>query len=406
MSNKIANNLLYLLALSPLLNVGVVGYLGITVIYVIASLCYLVLLLIVVEKQKILFPNYLKAFFLFTLYITLLNLIKTEYIFTIRYWYNFSPMGFFIIALLIENTNITDQTIRRALQVAKATILIAFVVMIVQILVNPMFLFNTKIIETSFDQIIWNERLTGIFSWTSQLSPGLDFIPLLVVVISSYSGTSRNKVFSWLILGLIFSFFTRSRWVVVNYLALYSIFALQFRNMISKNVFYILAVVIVAFSTLTLFESYGVNVTDTIMNRFFEQDAGGLSKGGSSSRILAFEVFSKLFPKDPIWGVGLVLNDELIAELGGRSSQIHVGYLALFYHYGIIGGFIYMTFLISLIRKLYLIGRKTNNWGAFLGWICFLLANFTLFYVGPYQMGLLVCLVFNKFYEQKLKHVI
>jgi len=404
MFNKIANNLLYLLALSPLLNIIAAAYFGITVIYIVAAISYFVLLLTVFEKQKIVFPYYLKAFFLFTLYATILNLVNTEFTFNINYWYNFSPMGFFIIALLIENTNITDQTIRGTLQAAKATLLVAFVVMIIQILINPMFLFNTRVIETSFDQIIWNERLTGIFSWTSQLSSGLDFIPLLAIVISTYSANSRNKVFSWLVLGLIFSFFTRSRWIVINYLSLFSIFVLQFRNMFSKNVISILAIVIFSFMALTLFDSYGVNVTDTIMNRFFEQDAGGLTKGGSSSRILAFEVFSKLFPKNPIWGVGLVLNDELISELGGRSSQIHVGYLALFYHYGLVGGFIYTIFLTSLMRKLYLTGKRINKWGAFLGWVGFILANFTLFYIGPYQMGLLVCLVFNKYYMQQLEN--
>ena len=45
--------------------------------------------------------------------------------------------------------------------------------------------------------------------------------------------------------------------------------------------------------------------------------------------------------------------------LKGRSSQIHVGYLSLFYLYGLIGGVFFISFLKSILR--YVIVKYAKN---------------------------------------------
>ena len=64
--------------------------------------------------------------------------------------------------------------------------------------------------------------------------------------------------------------------------------------------------------------------------------------------------------------------------------------------------FLYLLFLFYLIKKLYRTARLSNNWGAFVGFLCFLFANFTEDINHFIEPGLVFMLIFNKYYESKL----
>jgi len=85
--------------------------------------------------------------------------------------------------------------------------------------------------------------------------------------------------------------------------------------------------------------------------------------------------------------------------LAGRSSQIHVGYLSLFYYYGIIGGGLYILFLYHILKDFYRSARITNMWGPFFGFMSFVIANLSLNYMRPWAIGLLLCLVFKQYFD-------
>ena len=70
------------------------------------------------------------------------------------------------------------------------------------------------------------------------------------------------------------------------------------------------------------------------------------------TRVIAIEAFIRCFPDAPILGAGNTKysagakgqwNYKLTTFLAGRSSQIHVGFLSLFYLYGLVGGTLRQT---------------------------------------------------------------
>ena len=70
-----------------------------------------------------------------------------------------------------------------------------------------------------------------------------------------------------------------------------------------------------------------------------------MKEKSAGTRILAVYMFLEFFPENPIFGTGGVMKADLVRAIRGRSSQIHVGILSLFYYYGLVGGFIYLFFL-------------------------------------------------------------
>ena len=130
-------------------------------------------------------------------------------------------------------------------------------------------------------------------------------------------------------------------------------------------------------------KAINVNVDQIVYERILEQNEGGMLHGSAGTRLLAFEIFGKVFPQHPLFGKGKFFraggtNDiELQQLLGGRSYQIHVGYLSLLYYYGIIGGGFYLLFMISLAKKLYRDAKLTNMWAPFLCWLMYVVNNMT-----------------------------
>ncbi len=91
--------------------------------------------------------------------------------------------------------------------------------------------------------------------------------------------------------------------------------------------------------------------------------------------------------------------------LAGRSSQMHVGYVKLFYYYGLVGGLLYLTFLTSLLLRMWKIGRQCNYWGGFFAFLAFVIANFTLVRFDLFYCGLLLALVYtNHFYLKSVSN--
>ena len=90
----------------------------------------------------------------------------------------------------------------------------------------------------------------------------------------------------------------------------------------------------------------------------------------------------------------------------GRTSQIHVGYLKLFYYYGLVGGLLYLAFLASLMNRMWKIARQSNYWGGFFAILAFVVANLTLVELDLFYHGLLLALIFsNHFYHNRSKNL-
>ena len=114
-----------------------------------------------------------------------------------------------------------------------------------------------------------------------------------------------------------------------------------------------------------------------------------------------------LIGKGMLHGFGGESKDyELVRELAGRSSQIHIGYLSLLYYYGLVGGFLYLTFIVLITRKLYRDAKTTYYWGPFFGFLGLVLANFTLVSLSFFNAGLILCLFFNQVYLNRHNYLL
>ncbi len=166
----------------------------------------------------------------------------------------------------------------------------------------------------------------------------------------------------------------------------------------TKSLKYFLIVTLAIFLFIFSMRLLNIDFQTIINERILSKSEGGITEGSAGTRLLAFRIFPKMFMESPIFGVGAQITQSLENELQGKSSQLHVGYLSLLYYYGIVGGGLYFLFLISLTKRLYRNAKLHGNLGPIFGWLAFVLANFSLNYVVPYEAGLMLCLFFDKYY--------
>ena len=121
--------------------------------------------------------------------------------------------------------------------------------------------------------------------------------------------------------------------------------------------------------------------------------------GSAKSRILSYEVFLKVFPANPYLGVGPETKKDVVDLLMGEAPIIHVGYLSYLYFYGIIGCIPIFLVLFFLLRDAWNVGRRSNFWGSFYGLLSFCFANFTLVYFNFSEMGIILAVLYIKYYK-------
>ena len=169
---------------------------------------------------------------------------------------------------------------------------------------------------------------------------------------------------------------------------------------------FIVMIIISVGAFLFLAKQLNFKVGDIVEKRILESDKGGLVHGDAGTRLLAFDVFGHLYVENAIFGKGK-LHDfegkgkdyELVRALQGKSSQIHVGYLSLLYYYGLVGGLLFVGFLVFMTVSLYQSAKIHQHWGPFFGFIQFLLTNATGVWLHIYFMGYILCFMFDRYYR-------
>lgn len=379
--------------------------------YVISAVAYLsIIAVLLVNTAKVNFPKYLVYFSLFTLYTVVSDIFIVGIKPDIKYIYSNGMIVSFIVVFLIENGNYTDKLMRNILKINILILLIAVLVIIIQQIVNNRFLVDAQFEKAYFyDNNDTQIRLPSIYSYISgSITTGLSFLPILGYVLVDMMKKKNPHYVTFYILGAIFSFLTKYRWIMLNFITLLFLIPLYVKINFARLAAIVLAVVLFSFGGYLVLQKLEVPVDKYIQDRILESNSGGISNSTAGTRLLAVEVFSKLFSKNPIFGKGERLwsygtqgDVELQWELRGRSSQIHVGYLSLLYTYGLVGGLFYILFLIFILRKLYLDAKIHNNWAAFFAFLGFVLANATLVEFNIADMGLVFVLAFNKYLLDK-----
>jgi hypothetical protein len=411
MSKKFISFLIHLLGLSPIVGFLCFAVFNISYTYLMIALFYAATIFQFVDpltyNSKYSFPKYLVFFVLFVIFSIISDLYIVGHQFSLKYIYSNEYIGSFLVLLVVENYRNYNKKILENLNfIFVLTIIAALVVILIQESVNEtFFVFMERAESDLMHYDVTENRLPSIFSWTSVLDIGFVFIPLLSLVIGRQFNKKGKFIVFYFIVGAIVVFLSRNRWIMVNYLVLFFMYAAYYKASLKNLIKYTTAIIIIIYLAMTILTFVNVTVMRIIDNRILEKSQGGLGEGSAGSRIIAIQVFAELFPKHMLIGKGMFhafggesKDTELISALQGRSSQIHVGYLSLLYYYGLVGGFLYLSFLITLTRKLYRDAKTTSYWGPYFGFLGLVLANFTLVSLSFFNAGLILCLFFNKVY--------
>jgi hypothetical protein len=407
MNNNIAINyykiLIFLFVIAPFVGYVTNNYLHMDFNRVMQLLSYIGVFFVMIfryDNNPIRFPKYILFLLLFIIYTFFSTFILMDREFKMMYLFSNGLIGALNFMIIIENFPVHKKFFENTVLINKAMVVIAFIVIMLQQIIDPgLFVLPDEVKFGNMDASNLNEsRLPSIYSWAGDFSKGFGFIPIFIIVVE-YLYKRKKRIFLWIFIGLIYAFLTKSRWIMVNALLVFTILIVHNENKTRQFLKLLLLVPIMFIAAYFVMDKVGIETEEIFTNRVKSKTA--------DSRLVAFEVFNKLYWESPVLGAGdskYGMGGEgkqdykLRIALAGRSSQIHVGYLALLHRYGLIGGFFFMGFLYLLFKKIYINAKKTNLWGPFLGILGFALANLTLVYFSFFEMGLLYALMVDKYY--------
>jgi len=379
--------------------------------YGMIMLCCLSFYFMFMNKLKFRIPPYVIVFLIFVFYTVLSDIIIVNRKIDIKYFYSNYLIGSILILLIIENTKISKKFFDVLFIINHIILFIAFVVIIIQQFGDRLFFVNPEFHQILAERSYSNARLPSIYSWIGSTSAlGLCFFPILGLAISHHLKNKYKGVFYLYLIGIVVAFISKSRFIMLNYILLFILIPI-YRGISFKLVLrYITIFVIFLFVSYRGSKLIGLDTDRIINERILETNKGGILSGSASTRLLAFDIFNRLYFKTPIFGKGYLHSTwreenrdiELIRLLRGRSSHIHVGYLSLFYYYGLIGGIIFLIFLFFITKETYTGARLTIYWGPFFAILQFLVTNLTGTYLNIFSMGIVIALVYHKYYTQDI----
>jgi O-antigen ligase len=400
--------LLFILVLYPFISFFLLRYFGLGLNNTFALLILLGFIIILFEPNQnfkpIIVPKYIWFFILFMIFQLFSNVFILGMQINIKYLINnrFIPLVFYF--LIVENLpQIHNNDYKKVISILFLVVIASTIVILIQS-INPVFFidpgYTALYEETKGDNT--QLRLPSIYSWNGSIAAGFSSISIAAILLSDYFKSKRTiYIILVLILTAVVVILVKARWIMVNYISLLIMFLIYRKVRIVNFLRISVIIIIVGLLSFFVLKRFNVNVDRIINERILEKQSGGIIKGSGSTRILAFELFYKLFPEKPIFGAGQQITKELDILLASRSSQIHVGYLSLYFYFGIVGGTIYLMFLIFLTKRLYRHALFHGYWGPFFGWLGFLLANLTLVYLYPWDAGLMLCFILDRHYLLK-----
>jgi hypothetical protein len=303
-----------------------------------------------------------------------------------------------MVFFAVENTHFEDKFISKMNIFIFIVVIIALIVSVIQIKFNTFFI-STEVIQNLQNAFYFNEhRNNSIFSWININSVGITF-PILISLLLASSGIKRNIIPIVLLVGIIVSFLTKARYVMISTIVVISQLFFT-KNIDIRKKIYILLLIIVFIATLIfLGNAYDLNLQQIVNNRILEKETG---MGSARARLASLEVFLQVFPAHPWLGVGPQTGFDVLQLLRGVTTSIHVGYLSYLYYYGIFGSLLVFISLFYLLKDAWIVGRKILFWGSFYGLLSFCFANVTFVYFNFSEIGIILAVIYLKYYKEKI----
>lgn len=360
-------------------------------------------------------PFYVILYGLFTAYTLFCYMFITDYFITRgnKYFYSDPIWLTFIGLILVENIEFSYRSIQRAKQVLVITLILASVVSIIQIF-KPLFLVDDRLFvqgmsiermqeyyqsnpnalskgESGYVDRFFEGYRLSIFSYISGISVGIDAIAIFSILVA-WRPINSIKRGSYSLFAAIISFLSSSRWVILGFVIVASQIFWSSKNKLTNFLYFVVIGVAMLFTMGLGAYFVGFDIQQYINERLLSNSA--------LTRFLAFEVFFEVFPDNPIFGTGGADTEKMVRLLGGKSSQIHVGFLKLFYYYGLVGGTLYLSFMFAFLARLRKMAKRSGYWGGFFAILTFFVANLTLFEPSLFYYGpLLAIILSNYFYK-------
>jgi len=350
--------------------------------------------------KKVKFPKYLFFLVVFTLYhltsvyINKLIPLDTNWVYFILSDPNFLACVFFFI---IENSHFDEGFIHKLNRCIFTVVVISLIVSLIQIKFR--YFFVDPILYTNKDYVHYIEqgRIFSIYSWIDLNSLGISF-PIMLSILLSINSTEKIFFPVTLISGIVVSFLTRARYVMLSTLIVFSQLFFVSKIEIRKKIYILL---LASFSIIVLIiiaRAYDFNIKQIIENRILEKGSGLAS---ARVRITSYEIFLLKFPEHPLFGVGPATRLDVVQLLRGAAPLIHVGYLSYLYFYGIIGSLFLFLSIFILVKNAWNVGRKYLFWGSFYGLLAFCFANTTFVYFNLSEVGIILAVIYLKYFNDK-----
>lgn len=408
--NKITEFLFFILLFTPFfsyLTFGVYGKENFVYYFQLFMVLYAIVFLFYSKFIKIILPKYVYFLFFYILYIFFWSFFNGTFEKKGLFFSDLrEQVAIFLILLLINNIKISDKFIKTAIPIIKLTIIISFIVSVFQFF-NPAFLDATPLYRFKYFEKPSIElsnpyefRRLSVFGYTDMNDLGFSFLSLLVILISYLTIQKKKSAFIYYGMGIIVAALSNTRYVIIG--ALFLILAKwKIENLTTKDYLKNLAVftILIVLAGISL-QIIGYDLIDWFSVRLFAEQS--VSK---TTRFGALENFLIFYPKTPFIGTGVHMTAEIaLASKFVGSSQIHVGYLSHLVTYGLFGSFFLFGFWFYLAKDLYQTAKKTNFWGSFFAFLIFLWANFTLVMYSIFFYGLIISLIFDKYYKDYYKN--
>lgn len=295
------------------------------------------------------------------------------------------------------------------LKLLNITFFASFIVIVLQQVVGQDFMTNPDFMKAMGGGDLTESRLTSIYSYIGSIpATGFGFVPIFILLVELLIKTNKkNKIIIYILIGILFGFLSKSRWILLNALLVFLVLYYNYKHEITKFYKYVILIPFYIITTLVLMDAYGLKTIGILQDRILESNDQGFKNKSASTRILAFVAFNKVYWDNPILGKGNIKygmagtgkQDKKLARiLKGQSSQLHVGYLSLFYIYGLIGAIFFLVFLYLILKELYNNAETTGYYGPFVAFLGFAVANLTLVTFSIFEMGLILALIFDKYY--------
>lgn len=359
---------------------------------VVTSLLFPLAIYFLIYQNKRL-PNYLLCFLLFTAYhvgSAFMNDALPDGSSKLYFLLSDPNVLASLFFIVVENTQFDERFIDRMNRNILLVLLVSLVVSVLQTR-DVHFFFNSAV---DYDLSYTNEqRLPSIYSWTGLNSVGVTFPILVAIAISVYE--SKTPILAMSILtGIVVAFLTKGRYIMISTIIAFMQLFFSRKYSMTRKMYFVGAFVALIAVAGVVAQKASFNINDVIEKRILEKDSDFAS---AKARVLSYEVFLKVFPEHPVFGVGPKTRPDVIAMLQGEAPLIHVGYLCFLYFYGFFGfGFLLLA-LFFLLKDAWGVGRKYGFWASFYGLLGFCFANATMVYFNFSEMGIVLAVIYIRF---------